>query len=360
MRPNTALALAVALALALAACGDDDVAPPVDAGTDAGGEVDAGSPDAGMDAGPEDAGTDAGTDAGPPCDGPPGLYADPGCSVLAAGVLPYNPQFWLWSDDTDKDRFIAFPEDTIIDTRDPDSWVFPVGTRIWKNFSLEGTKLETRLFEKVREGVGIATWSMRTFMWDESQVVVTEVMDGATDVLGTYHDIPPIAACPRCHAGGGSPDMVLGFGAIQLAHGDTETSLADLDALGLLSNAIPEGMAAVPGDAVEREALGYLHSNCGPCHGGLEPAAGMNLWLDTGLATVEASGANTTAVDQPSAWVMDTATVRVRPGNPEGSTLFRRMGLRDMGVQQMPPLASDMVDPEGREIIETWITALGE
>ena len=53
-----------------------------------------------------------------------------------------------------------------------------------------------------------------------------------------------------------------------------------------------------------------------------------------GLATVEASGAYTTAVDQPSAWVMDTATVRVRPGNPEGSTLFRRMGLRDMGGEE--------------------------
>ena len=71
---------------------------------------------AGAAAGPgTDAGTDAGHDAGPAgCVGPPGLYAEGSCAELAAGVRPFHPRFALWSDGTDKERFVYLPPGTRI------------------------------------------------------------------------------------------------------------------------------------------------------------------------------------------------------------------------------------------------------
>ncbi len=64
------------------------------------GAPDGGARDAGRDGGSTDAGdagADASVDAGPrPCVGPPGLYSDEECSVLATGVRPYEPRFALW------------------------------------------------------------------------------------------------------------------------------------------------------------------------------------------------------------------------------------------------------------------------
>ncbi|MCB9611486.1 MAG: hypothetical protein H6722_03430 [Sandaracinus sp.] len=183
--------------------------------------------DAGMDAGPP----------GPPCAETLGLFADSTCENVQEGILSYSPRFWLWSDATDKDRYIQLPEDSVIDTSDPDRWIFPVGTKIWKTFSLDGMRLETRVMEKTASGTGNFNWQFRTYRWNEDQSSVTEVVDGEMNVLGTGHDIPAQAACTRCHgpAGGGSADAVLGFGTIQLAHDATETDVDRLAEQGFLS-----------------------------------------------------------------------------------------------------------------------------
>lgn len=45
-----------------------------------------------------------------------GLYADLGADALAPGVLPYRPEFELWSDGASKRRWIWLPPGTRIDT----------------------------------------------------------------------------------------------------------------------------------------------------------------------------------------------------------------------------------------------------
>ena len=78
---------------------------------------------------------DAGTpDAGPPCNGPDGLYVEGSCSLLAEGVRFFAPRYALWTDGAAKERYIYLPPGTSIDTTDPDQWIFPEGTMIWKNF----------------------------------------------------------------------------------------------------------------------------------------------------------------------------------------------------------------------------------
>jgi hypothetical protein len=180
--------MAFALALVTPGCGDGEDLPPVDLGP----EDDMNVPvdlDLDRDMGP------------PPCDGPPGLYVEGSCTELAAGVRPFRPRFQLWSDAAEKERFVFIPENGVIDTSDPDRWVFPVGTIFWKTFSRGGVRLETRILTKVAAGEGMDSWTFQTYGWNQTQDDVTLVgVDGLSNVLGTTHDIPSREDCLACHA----------------------------------------------------------------------------------------------------------------------------------------------------------------
>lgn len=360
------------LALLAVACGDDG-----DAGVDDAGVVDAASSDAAFsdaappdaalsdaalrdggeegDSGPEDSGIDAG--ASRRCRGLEDLYVDEACDILAPGILVYTPRFRLWSDGSAKERYTWLPEGSRIDTRDPDNWVYPVGTRIWKNFVVDGIRVETRLLEKRIAGTGAAAWSLRTFGWNAEQTQATELTGGAENVLGTEHDIPGIAACVLCHADRGPTDVILGFTAVQLNHGGSETSLGDLNEAGWLEPMVDLREADVPGEPDAQEALGYLHANCGHCHGGIAPQVGLRLWVDVADETLEQTSAWRTAVGVGSAWRLDGATERIARGNAAGSTVVRRMQSRDEAAQ-MPPLATERVHSEGIEVLSRWIDSL--
>ncbi|MBX3268867.1 MAG: hypothetical protein KF729_01315 [Sandaracinaceae bacterium] len=358
------------LALALLALACDGAPSPVDSGRADAGTIaprDAGT-DAGTDADTDagaDAGADAGTDAGPAgCVGPPGLYVAGSCTELAEGVQPFHPRFELWSDGDDKERFVYLPPGTRIDTSDPDRWGFPRGTRLYKTFSIGGVRLETRLLEKTGTGRGRDAWTMVAYAWSADQRSVTEVGPfGEQNVLGTEHDIPTRAACVRCHTIA-QDDAINGFSAIQLAHDEGGVTLASLSAEGWLTHPIPLADATVPGDSTARAALGYLHANCGSCHGGPAPEHGLDLWLRVGTRTVETSSAWTTAVCGCSVWTGtgpagEVIDLRIAPGHPERSVIPLRMGSR-APTDAMPPLASERVDPEGLRVIEAWIATLDE
>ncbi len=363
--PAMRLPLALVLLSLTWACGDDD-AVPADAGTD--GSTDGGAADAQTDAGPDsgdagpdsgDAGDDAAFDAGPPCEGPPGLYAAPTCTTLAEGVRAYDPLYWLWSDGSDKERYIRIPEGTQIDTSDPDHWVYPMGTQVWKTFLLDGVRLETRLFEKFGDGAGIDAWDTRTFAWNEEQNAVEELTAGRENVLGTDHDIPSRSQCLQCHFQSGRVDLLNGFSAIQLNHADAGYTLQELNDSGTLSAPIALADAVVPGDEVTREALGYLHSNCGPCHGTDRAPSGFRMWIDVGLATPEETDTYTTGVDVAALRTFPDATLRFAPGSVDGSVSLVRMNARTM-IDQMPPLGTEFVHPEGVTIIENWVNSLAD
>ena len=98
--------------------------------------------------------------------------------------------------------------------------------------------------------------------------------------------------------GGGRPSRGLGFSAIMLSEVTEGISLQELVDMDALSDD-PESPVSIPGDQVNRDALGYMHVNCGPCHNqskdGL-PMYDLNLWLDVGTASPEDSNAWKTAV----------------------------------------------------------------
>jgi hypothetical protein len=283
-----------------------------------------------------------------------GLYAAITTGELAPGVVPYTPRFPLWSDGSDKQRWILLPDGAPIDTSDMDEWVFPEGTKLWKQFSVGGVRIETRLLEK--RGPTDADWVALAYTWEPDGHDATAAPLGEIDSHDTDHDIPAAGECFACH--GGRRSFVLGFSAIQLASDAPEGEL-DLDRLveeGRLSDP-PVIEPVVPGNSVEVAALGYFHANCSHCHNQRRPEREGARCFDP-----EDDYDFTLAVGALDS-VASTPTYRtvvgdaVTPGDPDDSVLFELVGSRGM-FQQMPPLATEKVDSSAVETIRAWIEGL--
>jgi hypothetical protein len=284
---------------------------------------------------------------------------------VAEGIERYVPGFRLWSDGLDKDRFVYLPPGASIDTRDMDEWVFPVGTRFWKEFRWRGKKIETRYLEKRAAG----DWRRTTFVWSDDQREAREDKQGRTLALAEAaqpYDVPSEQDCGRCH--GGRRDGVLGFEAPALADaGASGLTLARLERERRLTQPAPPTLA-VAGSPLERPALGWLHMNCGvSCHNA-NPEAGASfagLVLKWGAAEAGAPGAPAivrTTVNRPTTVLgfrdPSAPKLRVVPGHPEQSAILHRAGSRAPSLS-MPPLATHVVDQEGLATVARWITEMG-
>jgi len=297
----------------------------------------------------------AGCEVGTTCVGPPGLYVDDRCSVVAADLVAYHPAFPLWSDGAIKERYVRLPAGQPIDKTNPDDWIFPVGTTLYKTFSDAGVRIETRMLQKTKDGWGVDAWDMRVYAWDAAQRHVVDVTTDTdcprcaalrVDALGTQHDIPDGTMCRQCHSA--ARDVVNGYSAIQLSDG-----------------------ATVPGTPAERAALGYLHGNCGHCHRYSEAAmcgggpcchtpaclTGLRLWLHTSDASVEATDAYSTAVGRGAIYDGTGSTCRIAAGDPDASVVTLRMAARG-GPAAMPRIATELVDPTGLATVRAWIAAM--
>jgi hypothetical protein len=283
-----------------------------------------------------------------------GLYADISTGELSPGVLAYTPQFQLWSDGAEKRRWILLPSGQRIDTSNADQWLFPVGTKVWKEFSVAGVRVETRLLEK--RGPTDADWRSMAYVWgtDDKDAVAAPL--GELDSHHTDHDVPAAGECLACH--GGRRSFVLGFSAVQLASSGEpgEADLAGLAQRGLLSST-PASTPVVPGNAVEVAALGYLHANCSHCHNQTRPER-------TGARCFDPDNDIdfTLAVGQLDD-VASTATYRTvvgdgaKPGDPDGSRLYELVSARGL-FRQMPPLATERVDTVAVANLRAWIEGL--
>ena len=295
-----------------------------------------------------------------------GLYTDISTKQLAPRVREYAPAVQLWSDGADKRRWIALPEGTQIDASNPNEWKFPVGTKLWKEFSVAGKRVETRLWEKTLEDFWIPT----TYAWNKDESAATLTKGGDIDgPAGPYH-IPLRDECEDCHRG--RSDRILGFEQVSLGlSGATGVTLAQLVDEKLISPA-PARTALEVGDdgtGLAQEPLKWLHANCGTtCHNGNSNAkaygAKMRLRLDPDLLDGRSAAqfdsllttVNTT-VNAP-AWHGQT---RVVPGNPEQSllvTLISNRGTNNPANNQMPPIASRVVDRVAVEKVVQWIRSM--
>jgi hypothetical protein len=336
---------------------------------DAGSDVDAtgAEGDAGADAA-SDAGACTLGDAGEPTDlRCTGLYADWATKTVAADARQYDPGLHLWSDGANKTRWIHLPPNAAdggvqaIDTSNMDEWTFPVGTKLWKEFVLEGKRIETRLLWKR----GAADWYRTTYRWSVDETSAPELTTGELDADGDGYEVPTQGMCPQCH--GGRADDVLGFEAVSLASAGATPAFDTLVAEGWVNDP-PDAAILIPGNAADVAALGYLHANCGTtCHNrgsGAAHGTGFFLRLDVGtLGSVQTTDGWLTGVNQPSYLTPSGATsppLIFAPGDPDASLALERMATRTgvndatIGIQ-MPPIDTHKVDDAGVSTIRQWI-----
>jgi hypothetical protein len=280
-----------------------------------------------------------------------GLYASGAEETLAPDVRSFRPRFELWSDGASKRRFIWLPPGAPIDTSDMDSWQFPVGTKLWKEFTRDGVRVETRLLQRLADG-----WTGVAYLWQKDGSDALAAPYGAIDALGTAHNVPAANECNACH--GGRSSHVLGFSAVQLA-GQSEADSLSLEELGRLElvSQVPAVAPRVPGNDTEQAALGYLHANCSHCHNASRPTRpGSRCFdpendLDFLLRADEAP-----SVTETSTYRTATTDV-IEPGHPNDSSLLDLVSERSR-FTQMPPLASERVDTDAVALLRRWIEGM--
>jgi hypothetical protein len=291
-----------------------------------------------------------------------GLYADIAKGTLAPDVVAFQPQFALWSDGATKKRWVKFPAGGKIDTSEMDYWRYPVGIKLFKEFTRDGTRVETRMIWKRAEG----DWFLSAYKWNAQQTEATVVVDGEMNASGTQHDIPSQSDCSTCH--GAMKDKVIGFTAVQLSHNIAGSLNIDQMVTNGWLSAPPAAKLVVPGDDVAKAALGYLHANCGVCHNEQSKVGiilGADMWLHFDrIGSVMETTTYTTCVNQDTKGGISGLGKRIVPGKPDMSAVYEVMNLREMmGIEggesrQMPPLASKIVDPTGTAAVKAWITAV--
>lgn len=290
----------------------------------------------------------------------------------AAGAMPFNPQYPLWSDGAAKRRWLALPPGKAIDARQPDAWQFPVGTRLWKEFAVDGRPVETRYIERRADG----QWLFASYVWNADGSAATlapaeGVRLAVTGAPGGRYDVPSRDDCRACHDGAAVP--VLGVSALQLSPdrdplapharpwAPGEADLRLLAARGWLRHLPPALLMQAPriasGDPVERAALGYLHGNCGHCHNHNGAPAPVQLRLAQTVGEPALAVQRVRASMQAAPrfrWPGEGAAPLLDAAAAERSLLHRRMVSRDAATQ-MPPLGTARADADALALIARWI-----
>jgi len=278
-----------------------------------------------------------------------GLYDDIGAKAVSAAAVEFKPQFPLWTDGADKRRWLLLPAGTLVDTSANDDWAYPVGTKLFKEFSLDGVRLETRMNVLTETG-----WTGAAYIWDDAEGNATRATEGAANIAGTAHDVPNAGECLACH--GGRRNFTLGFSATQL---DDDARQA-LFASGQLSH---ESVVAHNIEPELLEGLGVLHGNCAHCHNADRDAQPQSTQCYAPWAEGDEAFDFTLPAeldDVYNAPALRTAADQL--GVPGESKVLRRMGTRNLDEDNpsMPPLGTEVVDDDGVQAVEALLARLNE
>ena len=303
-----------------------------------------------------------------------GLFTDTASMQWASGVMPYDVNSPLWSDDAIKSRFFVLPEGYI--TFHPtNAWSFPVGTVLAKHFEIEliqgqptSTKrLETRVLVRERAG-----WAGYTYKWNAQQSDADLLSSGTTETFTVRErsgstrqqtwTYPSRNDCLQCHTAAGGE--VLGLRALQanrsvVANGSVVQQLENWNAMRLFDQVINSsntyGRLANPRDlaqTVHERARSYLDANCANCH---LPGGAMNGDIDLRYTTAN------TAMN-----VIDIRPTRGDLGLPDAYRIKRRVSgssvlwerMRRLDGTRMPRLGSHVLDADAIALLVTWINGL--
>ncbi len=287
-------------------------------------------------------------------------------SQPASGLIPYAPNAGFWSDDAAKARWLALPNGQNITTNGSNGdWDLPPGTVLRKDFRIGTRLVETRLF--MRHTSTGNPWAGYTYEWNTQGTDATRVTGGKTVTIdGQEWIFPSEGQCLACHTEAAGRSLGLETGQLNgnllyPSTGRTANQLFTLNSINTLSPPIPDPSTqpVIPdpfgsGGTLAERARAWLHTNCSFCHRPNGPTpSNMDLRYTTAFA-----GTNTcNALPQSGDLGLPGARI-IAPGAPGSSVLLERIDQRGTGVT-MPPLASNLVDDQGVQLITAWINSLG-
>ena len=279
----------------------------------------------------------------------------------AAGLVPYEVNAELWSDGGSKRRWIALPDGATIEFAPDGDFLFPDGTVLAKEFSVDGEPVETRLFMKDNNSV----WRGYSYEWLGGDALLLQ--SGKDKVLsnGQSWRFPDRGECIRCHTESANFALGLEFGQLNSLKVYSEANrlsnqLATLEHIGFFSAGLPDTPDRLPSmagiedthQALSRRARSYLHSNCAGCHRG-SGVTQSNIDLRFGTSR---SDMNVCNVDPELDDLGIAGSKLLDPGNPGNSILFVRSSSADPLVR-MAPLATSVVHVDGMTVLRSWISS---
>jgi len=303
-----------------------------------------------------------------------GFFKDLKNQVPAKNVLPYQLKSQLFSDYTDKQRFIYVPNDSKFTFESDKVFQFPVGTTLIKTFSYQNTSssletqlLETRLLIHTNNG-----WEAVGYIWNNEQTdarlslvgktIQTQFSKASGELISVRYRAPNKNQCKECHQLNGvmtpigpkarNMDLEVQYELGKMDQLEKWAQLGWIDR-DLVFNKMVNYFDNSKN--MEARARSYLDINCAHCHirGGSADTTGLYLTLE------EENTKHLGFYKKPVATGKGSFNLRysIVPGKSEESILLARMHSLDPGIM-MPESGRALRDEEGLEIISTWINSL--
>ena len=303
-----------------------------------------------------------------------GFFKDLKNQVPAKNILPYQLKSQLFSDYTDKQRFIYVPNDSKFTFESDKVFQFPVGTTLIKTFSYQNTSssletqlLETRLLIHTNNG-----WEAVGYVWNNEQTdarlslvgktIQTQFSKASGELISVRYRAPNKNQCKECHQLNGvmtpigpkarNMDLEVQYELGKMDQLEKWAQLGWIDR-DLVFNKMVNYFDNSKN--MEARARSYLDINCAHCHirGGSADTTGLYLTLE------EENTKHLGFYKKPVATGKGSFNLRysIVPGKSEESILLARMHSLDPGIM-MPESGRALRDEEGLEIISTWIDSL--
>lgn len=306
------------------------------------------------------------------------LFTDVRAQAAAPGLRPFDLVQPLFSDYTDKLRWMYVPDGQTVAWDDVEAFALPVGSMLVKTFAYAvdrrtpaagRTLLETRLMLHQADG-----WHAVSYVYGEDDGDAELALAGDLIDTSWIHDdgaprtnryqVPNLNQCTNCH---GERDQVIGPLGPKARHlnrpapGGGANQLEALVADGVLTGAPdPATWPRVPalddaGATVEARARAWLDINCAHCHNPRGAARTSGLDLSIGQTNPEMIGVCKTPVAAGAG--SGGRRYGIVPGQPDASILVFRIESNEPDIK-MPELGRNLRHEEGIALVRTWIEGL--
>ena len=303
-----------------------------------------------------------------------GFFQDMQNQIPSAEVHPYSLVNQLFSDYTDKLRFVYVPEGQKLAYVKDKVFQFPVGSTLIKTFAylnthgeMDAQLLETRLLINSSTG-----WKAISYVWNQDQTDAKRSVAGATipttfiNSVGAKVDVryraPNQNQCKECHQ---VNQVMTPIGPkarnmnknVNYASGDMNQLLYWAAQGWIESKLNADLMQSYENEnvSIDQRARAYLDINCGHCHipGGSADTTG--LYLNLTEETKEHLG----IFKKPVAAGRASGNLKysIVPGKSNKSIMIYRMDSLDPGIM-MPESGRALADDKGIKLISDWINQL--